>query len=329
MLVEMMDGLALSFMIVVDLVLALIFVSEKGVAKYKTAYAPLVASLITVAIVGLAGHYSSFNLFIAVAFALLSSMLVMFYVSSTRNFLLLMVFLSLQLVYIASVGVPLYSTFAPGFAIGTFFGLAYIEKVKKRGNAARGVKKTEIDRDVFSMVLGAVLLLLLAAFSKTFSYIAIALIILAYSFNAVVSRRSLGAFKPVLRMLKGLERKDAFYGTGALYLAVGFTLLLAFAGAYRFLAFGIAVLLFADSAATIVGERIPIRKLPYNASKSIGGFTGFFVVTAISAFILFGAPLIAIVYAVVLAFIESLDLRIDDNVTLAVGVIAIYALQLV
>lgn len=324
-----MTGLALSFIVAVDLALALIFVSLKGVAKYKTAYAPLVASLITVAVVGLAGHYSFLNLFTAAAFALLSSMLILFYLSSTRSFLLLMIFVSLQLVYLAFVGVPLSGTFAPGFAIGTFFGLTYIEKVKKRGNAARGVKKIEIDRDVFSIALGTILLLLLAAFTKSFIYIAIALVILAYSFNAVVSKQNFGVLKPVLRMLKGLERKDAFYGTGALYLAVGFMLMLAFVGAYRFLAFGIAVLLFADSAATIVGKRIPIMRLPYNASKSIGGFTGFFVVAAVSAFVLFGTPLVAIMYAAVLAFIESLDLHVDDNVTLAVGVIALYALQLI
>ena len=87
------------------------------------------------------------------------------------------------------------------------------------------------------------------------------------------------------------------------------------------MAYGIVVLILSDSAATIVGKKFRIAPLPYNRHKSVGGFLGFFVVSFVAGYLILGTPTVAIVLSLVLAFIESINVRIDDNVLLPVAVI--------
>lgn len=308
--------------------IALAIVLAKGPSKRRNVYAPFAASLVVAALAGFAAGYPVLYLAGAAAFALIASLLAICYATSARSFLALLAFTALQLVYMVLAGVPILSMFTLGFAVGTFFGVLYIEKAMKRENSFRRNKKLEINRDIFEIALGAVALFILAIFRGAFPYIMVALILIAYAYNSVARKMDKGFLGSVSHALNGLERKDAVYGTGALYLAVGFMLMLSFIHSYSFLAFGIIVLVIADSAATIVGKCCRIASLPYNKAKSLGGFIGFFFVSAAGGYIVFGALLPVLACSLALAFLESLDLRVDDNVLLSIGVIALYALQI-
>ncbi|MEA2344208.1 MAG: hypothetical protein QOF63_2377 [Thermoanaerobaculia bacterium] len=92
---------------------------------------------------------------------------------------------------------------------------------------------------------------------------------------------------------------------------------------------------FGDGFSTVIGKRMPLAPLPWNATKSWGGFAAFFLFGGLAAFGIarvFGAPHdVAIAAAIIVSAIaESLPLGIDDNVTvpfIAAAVLAATAIK--
>jgi dolichol kinase len=181
----------------------------------------------------------------------------------------------------------------------------------------------EINRDIVQILLGiaviaiAVLFPYLAAISIIF-----ALILLAYTSNNLIANLRMGRF---YTRAMDLERRGATYGQGAIYLAASTALVIAFAHNFNFLLFGIVILFFADSFATIVGvSSRRAAQLPYNRNKTIIGTLTFLVIAAVAGYFLLG--LIGILFAFILAFIESLSLSIDDNIRSGIVMVVLRAL---
>jgi uncharacterized protein (TIGR00297 family) len=92
---------------------------------------------------------------------------------------------------------------------------------------------------------------------------------------------------------------------------------------------------FGDGFGTVIGTRMPVAPLPWNAAKSWGGFAAFILFGGLAAFGIarvFGAPHdVAIAAALVVSAIaETLPLGIDDNVTvpfIAAAVLAAMAIK--
>jgi uncharacterized protein (TIGR00297 family) len=92
---------------------------------------------------------------------------------------------------------------------------------------------------------------------------------------------------------------------------------------------------FGDGFSTVIGKRMPLAPLPWNPTKSWGGFAAFFLFGGLAAFGIarvFGAPHdVAIAAAIIVSAIaESLPLGIDDNVTvpfIAAAVLAAMAIK--
>lgn len=96
------------------------------------------------------------------------------------------------------------------------------------------------------------------------------------------------------------------------------------AGAWGVLAFG-------DGMATIVGRRVPIRQLPWNRHKSLGGTLGFVLFGSIAASLLLiwcgervvppsfpWFPFVAgVLGATAAALAETIPISLDDNITVA------------
>ena len=255
--------------------------------------------------------------------ALISSIMVQLYISKPRKFvLMLLLLLSGLIVY----GYSHAGGFVPIgiFGISTIYGLSYRNMGRKRaspsGNSSR---PKETSRDVVQIALGAVLVavFILLKFGAAVP-VAFALIISGYVFNNFAGEHTLnGIHKPI--KLK-LERTGVVYGSGALYLAAGTALVIGFANTSAFAVFGIIVLSFSDSAATIMGVNLGGLKLPYNRNKSVIGAFAFFLVTVLLGYLAIGTA--AITLGVLLAFVESADTRIDDNITLSVALVIVSAL---
>jgi uncharacterized protein (TIGR00297 family) len=87
-----------------------------------------------------------------------------------------------------------------------------------------------------------------------------------------------------------------------------------------FIAIPWTILAFADGFATLAGKRFPIRPLPWNANKSLGGSLTFLVVgiaaaVATSVYFDYDKLAVAIAAAIVAAIVESLPLGVNDNIT--------------
>jgi uncharacterized protein (TIGR00297 family) len=145
----------------------------------------------------------------------------------------------------------------------------------------------------------------------------------ALAFNVLVLRRvSRTVFRP------GELTRPAASGI-LLYPASVLVLLLAFRSRLDIAAAAWGILAAGDGMATLIGSRLPIRPLPWNSRKSVGGSLALFVFGGIAGCGLawwcgpavippaywwypFAAPLIA---AAVAAAVESMPIGLDDNIS--------------
>ncbi len=157
--------------------------------------------------------------------------------------------------------------------------------------------------------------------------IAAAIAALAAVTNWLVLHRIVG--KRVSRNARGYDAGIVLYP-----LAVS-ALILIFNWHISLAAIAWVILAFGDGIATLVGRPMPIAPLPWNHNKSWGGSLAFVIVAGIAASgtaMFFGSPSIPVVVVTVIiaAFVESLPLGLDDNVTVpaaAAATLAILAVQ--
>jgi dolichol kinase len=276
---------------------------------------PLFASIITVFLVyrllGVASSTNYYNLLaLDICIAIIASILAIFYVSKPH------IFVALVILLIA--GFMIYATnysdaaFAGMFAIGTTYGLLYREfalSPPKKTEMIKKNKNREIARDLIQIVLGIVLL----AVAYVFPYLQAIFVIFGLIMIGYTTNNLMANFKSGYRKIADLERRDVSYGLGASYLAGSTALVIGFVHSASILYFSIIVLFFADSLATIVG--ISIRNamsLPYNKYKTVIGTLVFFIIAASAGYFVMG--LNGILSGFILAFIESINLSLDDNV---------------
>jgi dolichol kinase len=288
---------------------------------------PAVAAVATVSAIYLlwqqqiVGHY--YILGIEYGIALIATVLVQMYMMRPKPFV---AFTVMMLAGFLAYCYGNFGGFAPigVFGLSTMYGLVYRDNFQRHGSKTVNKDKSkEVHRDIIQIALGIVVLAIIA-FLKSSTAIAVvfALIILGYVVNDLSSESRLKGVYKVLE--SGLERSGVVYGSGALYIAAGTAMVVGFVNSPVFVMFGIVVLFFADSVATIVGVNLDWVKLPYNRNKSVFGSLAFFLITALLGYPLIG---IAAVYlGALLAFVESVDLKLDDNVSLAMVVVVAYVL---
>jgi dolichol kinase len=290
---------------------------------------PVIATMVTVyllyKLIGTVGSASYYDLLaLDMCIAIISTMLSILYISKPYVFVSLMVLLVAGFVIYAGTYMG-NTAFAGMFAIGTIYGMLYREFVlnPKRSERAKKSRQLEINRDIVQIILGIAVL----AIAIIFPYLAaisiiFALILLAYTSNNLIANLRMGRF---YTRAMDLERRGATYGQGAIYLAAGTALVIGFAHNANFLLFGIVVLFFADSLATIIGVSLRhAAELPYNRNKTIVGTLAFFVVAAVGGYLILG--LIGVLFAVILAFIEGLNLSLDDNIRSGIVIVILKAL---
>ncbi|ASI13712.1 dolichol kinase [Candidatus Mancarchaeum acidiphilum] len=201
-------------------------------------------------------------------------------------------------------------------SIGSLFGLeaVYLNFSKK----SNGTTHIETDRDLFELTLGVIVISIIFILPKYYMEIIPMLILLGYIFNSYIYDTDKG----FASLFHELERRSDIYGFGALTLAFGTMLIISFATVANYAAFFLIVLFFSDSAATIFGIKFNKLKLPYNSKKTVSGTLAFFAIGGILGYLLVGP--IAILISVVLALVESLPIKMDDNITLSIASILIF-----
>ncbi len=201
-------------------------------------------------------------------------------------------------------------------SIGSLFGLEAIYfNFNKKSN---GTTHIEIDRDLFELTLGIIVIAAILVFPEHYIGIIALLILLGYIFNSYIYDLN-NSFTSAFHKL---ERRSDIYGFGALTLAFGTMLILSFATEAIYAVFFLIILFFSDSAATIFGIKFNRLKLPYNRRKTLSGTFAFFAIGSIFGYLLLGP--IAILISFVLAVVESLPIKMDDNITLSIASILIF-----
>lgn len=125
----------------------------------------------------------------------------------------------------------------------------------------------------------------------------------------------------VARIIDISEREEVIKvspGKGALMFLIGsaFTLVI-FSFNIYIAAAAIAILALGDSFSTLVGRRIGSHKLAYNRMKSIEGSIAGVITALLGASIIVPLPM-ALFGALIGMLVESLPLKIDDNLTIPV-----------
>ena len=190
--------------------------------------------------------------------------------------------------------------------------LSVITKLKEYRNRIEN-KRVEVSRDVFHMVAGTFLMLMFyfetEPIAVTFQMLMILGGILAICITETFKDNRFSNF--IFRF----ERNGAALGYGALWLALGSLFAVSFLSKLYVLAVFSAIFL-GDPVATIVGVHFGGAKLPWNHKKSIIGSAVYFAVTAGISMLFIPLPY-AVLIGLAGAFVESLKIKIDDNLSVS------------
>ena len=182
------------------------------------------------------------------------------------------------------------------------------------GKNSSGNRRTEKRRDAVQIIVGAAILAVFAvvSYADATLFLLTGLIMSVLLSNYVVLNPEGGA----ARLLWSFERKNAAFGQGAMWLAIGALVAVSFLGRNEAAAV-LGSIFIGDAVATIVGIEYGKTALPHNKKKSLAGSTAYFVSALLVSFPFIGGW--AAVTALVAAGVESLPRRIDDNFDTAVA----------
>jgi dolichol kinase len=146
----------------------------------------------------------------------------------------------------------------------------------------------------------------------------IALLIIALACGMTLATLKMLGFKISVfeHSLRKLERKQVMPFQGALMFVVGSLFALTFSPNLLFGLALISILGFGDGFATYFGIK-GSHKVPWNPRKTWQGMLAFAIAGGIAA-----APLIGLAafgYSTILAFVESIEFGVDDNLTIPIA----------
>ncbi|MGC8888929.1 MAG: diacylglycerol/polyprenol kinase family protein [Candidatus Micrarchaeia archaeon] len=192
------------------------------------------------------------------------------------------------------------------FAQSAFMGI-FPGVIGLKSKSPKKDKALEIRRDAVHLLAG-IIILFIASFFYFWAREAITvLIILGFALGnyTTISKDRIALF------LRSFERRNTKFGSGAIWLSLGILIAIGFIFPNGIMQAVLAAILVGDPLATIIGIKFGMHKLPYNKEKSLEGTIAYFAATSILSYIFIGFAGIAI--ALIAAFIESWNIKIDDN----------------
>jgi dolichol kinase len=220
-------------------------------------------------------------------------------------------YVTLGVLYIALIHWISLVLIAQTMLIGIISGITYIKEYKNEIEN----RKVEINRDVFHIAAGVMLILIFYFESISVAITLQILMILGGLFVISMSEAFGSKDTGISGFVYRLERNGASLGHGALWLALGSLFAVSFLSTAGVLAV-FSALFIGDPVATIIGIYKGHRKLPHNHRKSVIGSVAYFLATAAVSSVFIGAY--GILVGLVGAAVESLRIRIDDNFSVSV-----------
>lgn len=180
----------------------------------------------------------------------------------------------------------------------------------------------ELMRQVFHLSLGFVAIAVLLMLGRNWLMAAGFFILLAglLAMNQVLLERRVRVIDLFVELF---EREDApLPGWGSAAYACGVLILVTALEGVPEIAAGILILAAGDSFSTIIG-RDGTHRLPYNGKKTAEGSLAFFI-ASLPAYYFIGPAIVPVAFAA--AFVESLDLPVDDNLTVPLTCVLVFLL---
>ena len=180
----------------------------------------------------------------------------------------------------------------------------------------------EDKRQLIHIAIGiAAVILLLSIQRPQFVAVTFAIILLGL---LLINFRFLDKKLEIVEKIVGLFERDnvRFAGWGSACYATGVLIIATFLTGTDSIIAGIIILALGDGMASIIGKRGRI-KLPFNRNKSLEGTLAFFVFS-LPAYFFIGQN--GIVIALICAIVESLDLKLDDNLIIPIAYVLTYML---
>lgn len=200
------------------------------------------------------------------------------------------------------IGVPLLSqSILIGLLSGSALPRFYIKKETSKG--------IEYKRNAVQACAGVFLILI--GYLLGLNAVGTAVIILTMLGIIIGSYAASNRTSTISKLVYKLERKQASLGSGALWLAIGSLVAVAFLNNVKLMVVVFSAIFIADSFSTIVGISLDGIKLPYNTKKTLSGTTAYFIATAAVSYLFVG--IWAVPLGLVAAFSESIKMPLDDN----------------
>jgi dolichol kinase len=204
-------------------------------------------------------------------------------------------------------------------AAGLGYGIADMLVNKQKKIICRDDEKS---RQALHLSIGLLLCLMiyLAGIEITAYFVIVGTLIGLLIINVALSGIKLPGID---KLLDRFERKGVIPGEGSMYYALGVLFALGLLRNNSAAAISVILILaLGDSLATYIGRYYGKHKLPWNSDKTIEGSLGF-AVGAMCSLLVLPIPT-TILVAILSTAIESLPIRLDDNITLPIAASLIY-----
>ncbi|VVC04757.1 Uncharacterised protein [Candidatus Burarchaeum australiense] len=183
----------------------------------------------------------------------------------------------------------------------------------------------ELKRKAIHMGIGIAILLALYLLpvprADALAYVQAAMLLVLTYLLIVIDRRAKGKRTPPADyFIDSLERKSAPPAQGALWYVVGTIIALTFISSFSGVAAAIFILAIADAISTLAGIW-GTHPLPYNKKKTVEGTVAFFI-TGLASCVFIGPA--ALPLSLLTSIIESLDQRLDDNLTIPIACVIFF-----
>lgn len=231
-----------------------------------------------------------------------------------------------------NLGVHFLNDVLAGFVIG-FLSYDVVDRFFSKGTLTLHTnsqnRKFEFRRQLLHVFIGVLLLFALFLFTTYYRmngpvYLEFLIFIGLVFLLVLINYRMCGGKNPQISFIFDIfERAGSTQGYGAFWYGMGILFAFVFISNISFLAATIVALGIGDGIATLVGTHGRIRN-PINPNKTIEGTLAFFASTAIFSYFLLGP--FALLFAAVTAFVESLPPKLDDNFTIPLASVLLYAL---
>ncbi|EQD78445.1 dolichol kinase, partial [mine drainage metagenome] len=208
-------------------------------------------------------------------YAAVSAMLTVLLLNSiyTKRYYVFLAALILDIAGLAYFDVAQYNYLLLSISVAAIIVVAFSRHLKE-GVIENEIKKgknayVERNRDLFQLMAGIVVLILVYAFGREISFfiiIAAAITLLTLGNIAIMSRSP-----DLVGFFYSMERPNVTLGIGPIMIAGGTLFAMSLVTQPDLLAIIVFTVIIGDALASLVGIRFPLKRLPYNGRKSVGG----------------------------------------------------------